>query len=114
MRSPQNITFKFFPKDLADERQRILSELTERQNEAQKLSKEKENLSEVTEALKRNLKSIEEQTRKITVEKSATEQRWECQMSCVLWSSRKNLKGYLQGISNISPILPVVIMVGLN
>lgn len=40
-----------------------------------KLTKEKENLSEVTESLRKNLKSIEDQTKRITEEQSSTEDR---------------------------------------
>ena len=68
-----NVFFFSFYKDLNGEREAIVLELQRHQSEAMKLSKENENLSEVTDSLKRNLKLIEDKSQRIIEEKKKTE-----------------------------------------
>ena len=56
------------------EREQTLQQLQRHQSEAQKLSKENENLSETTNKLKHNLKLIEDKTNRIAEEKRKTEE----------------------------------------
>ena len=60
---------------LAQEKEKVLNELEERQTETLRLSKEKESLHSTSETLRQNLKQIEETTQQLLEEKATTEEK---------------------------------------